>query len=379
MSGRIVVFGATGYTGRLVSEALVDREAKPVLAGRSADRLVALADELGGLETAVADVADPSSVRGLVGEGDVLVSTVGPFLRWGEVAAEAAIAGGAHYLDSTGEPPFVRRVFDEYGPRAEGAGIGMLTAFGYDYVPGNLAGGLALREAGERAARVDVGYFLTGRAASPSGGLVGRLGGGLGGMSGGTAASTMESLARPSFGFRDGRIITERGAKRVRSFDLGGRSAQAFSVGGSEHFTLPRLASGLREVNAYLGWFGPMTRVVQAAGVVGEAITSTDWGRRTMESLAARASGSTGGPSAEARASTGSAVVSSAYDDAGSELAAVRLVGVNGYTFTGEILAWGAMRAAAGGLRASGALGPVDGFGLDELAEGVAGAGLRVE
>jgi short subunit dehydrogenase-like uncharacterized protein len=378
VSARIVVFGATGYTGRLVSEALVGRGASPVLAGRSRDRLADLAAELGGLEVATADVADPPSVRALLGAGDVLVTTVGPFLRWGEIAAAAAIEGGAHYLDSTGEPPFIRRIFEEYGPAAERAGIGLVTAFGYDYVPGNLAGGLALREAGDGARRVDVGYFLTGRPAVDAG-LRGRLAGGLGGMSGGTLASTMEALTRPSFAFQGGRLVTERGAKRVRGFDLGGRSSQGFSVGASEHFTLPRLAPGLREVNAYLGWFGPLSRAVQATGAVNAAITSIPAGRRALAALAARAPGSTGGPSAEARAGTGSVVVASAYDGGEAELAQARLVGVNGYTFTGEILAWGAIRAAQGGLRGAGALGPVDGFGLDELREGVASAGLRVQ
>ena len=64
---RIVLFGATGYTGRLAAEAMVERGLKPVLAARSQDKLEALADELGGdLETATADVADPPSVRALV-------------------------------------------------------------------------------------------------------------------------------------------------------------------------------------------------------------------------------------------------------------------------------------------------------------------------
>src|SRR5256885_5035737 len=195
MSARIVVFGATGYTGRLVSEALVGRGAKPVLAGRSRDRLAELAAELGGLEVAVADVSDPASVRALVDLGDVLVTTVGPFLRWGDVAAQAAIDRRAHYLDSTGEPPFIRRVFEEWGPAAERASLGMLTAFGYDYVPGNLAGGLALREAGAGATRVDVGYFLTGRP-SADGGLRSRLAGGPGGAGGGAPPPTKEG-ARP--------------------------------------------------------------------------------------------------------------------------------------------------------------------------------------
>jgi hypothetical protein len=95
MAGRIVVFGATGYTGDLTARTLVERGARPVLAARNEDRVRALAQELGGLEWAVADVERPKSVRALVERGDVLVSTVGPFARWGSAAIQAAIGGGA--------------------------------------------------------------------------------------------------------------------------------------------------------------------------------------------------------------------------------------------------------------------------------------------
>jgi short subunit dehydrogenase-like uncharacterized protein len=90
MAPRIVLFGATGYTGELTARALVAKGAEPVLAPRSPERLAALASELGGLETHVADVG-------------------------------AAIAAGAHYLDSTGEGSFIRRVFGQWGPRAASA------------------------------------------------------------------------------------------------------------------------------------------------------------------------------------------------------------------------------------------------------------------
>ena len=112
MPPRIVLFGATGYTGRLVARELRATSTHVVLAGRDRLRLDALAGELGGLEVAVADSARPDSVRALVGEGDVLVTTVGPFLVHGEAAVGAAVDAGAHYLDATGEPPFVRRVFE---------------------------------------------------------------------------------------------------------------------------------------------------------------------------------------------------------------------------------------------------------------------------
>ena len=149
MAGRIVVFGATGYTGGLTARALVDAGARPVLAGRDSGRLSRLAAELGGLDTAVADVARPTSVRALVERGDVLVTTVGPYLRFGGAALEAASDAGAHYFDATGEGPFIRRVFEEYGPRAEQAGCALLPAFGYDFVPGNLAAALALDQAAD--------------------------------------------------------------------------------------------------------------------------------------------------------------------------------------------------------------------------------------
>jgi short subunit dehydrogenase-like uncharacterized protein len=361
VSARVVLFGATGYTGRLAAEAMVERGLRPVLAARSREKLEALAGELGRqLEIAVADVSDPPSVRALVERGDVLVSTVGPFARWGAPAAAAATTAGAHYLDSTGEPIFIREVFERYGLAAERNGGAMLTAFGYDWVPGNLAGGIALRRAGEDAVRVDVGYFLTGKAA----------------MSGGTAASTVGAVADPAFAFREGRVQAERGAKRVRSFRFDGKSRDAISVGSSEHFALPRVAPQLREVNAYLGWFGPLARPMQlmslGLSVPGTGTLLKAVGQRLVK-------GSTGGPDAEARAKSGSHVVAIAYDAAGRELEEVHVAGLDGYTFTGRILAWGAEQAASGGLGGTGALGPVDAFGLVALTDGCRWAGLEEE
>jgi short subunit dehydrogenase-like uncharacterized protein len=303
-------------------------------------------------------VADPASVRALVERDDVLVTTVGPFARWGGPAAEAASAAGAHYIDSTGEPAFIRKVFERYGAAAERSGSGMLTALGYDWVPGNLAGGIALERAGSAAVRVDIGYFIKGKA----------------GMSGGTMASTVGALADPSFGFRDGRVQTERGAKRVRSFQVGPKKRDGVSVGSSEHFALPKTAPQLREVNAYLGWFGPLSRPMQVMSM-GTALPGASTLLKAVGNRFVK--GSTGGPDAEARSKSGSHILAIAYDSGGGALAQAELTGVDGYTFTGRMLAWGAQRAAEGGLKGTGALGPVDGFGLAELTEGCRWAGLE--
>ncbi|HEY3189481.1 MAG TPA: saccharopine dehydrogenase NADP-binding domain-containing protein [Solirubrobacteraceae bacterium] len=358
MAGRIVLFGATGYTGRLTADALARRGVKPVLAARSAEALDALASELGGgYETAMADVSRPETVRALVERGDVLLSTVGPFMRFGDPAVRAAIDAGAHYLDSTGEGPFIRRVFEEFGPQAERAEVVLLTAMGYDWVPGNLAGGLALQEAGEAATALDVGYFILGAAS----------------MSGGTRASAAGALLDDTYAFRGGRIVTERGGARVRSFDVNGRSLQALTVGATEAFSLPRVHPTLRDVDTYLGWFGPATRAVAAFALVARAPGA----RTAIGTLAERfMKGSSGGPDAATRARSRSHVVAVARNSAQAPLATVHLEGANGYDFTGDMLAWASERMREGALRGAGALGPVEAFGLDPLREGAAEAGI---
>ena len=359
-TARIVLFGATGYTGRLTAEALAAAGAEPLLAGRDRARLETLAGRLGGLPVAEADTARPDSVRDLVGPGDVLVSTVGPFLTRGEPAVSAAVGAGAAYLDATGEPPFLRRVFEHHGPRAAGR-CGLVPAFGYDFVPGNLAAALALAGA-EAATRVTVGYFVTGG----------------GGFSSGTLASGAGMLLEPAFAFRDGRLRPERTARRVRAFPIGGREWLGVSYGGSEHYTLPRIAPGLREVEVYLGWFGRRSRAVQAFSAAGAPLARLPGARSLTRAAAGRLARRTGqGPDEAARGRGGSLVVAVAADDGGRELARAELRGPDPYTLTARLLAWGARRAAGGGLLATGALGPVDAFGLEALQAGAAGAGLE--
>src|SRR4051794_30546433 len=191
MARRIVLFGGTGFTGGLVARRLVAQGERPVLAGRNPERLKRLADELGAdLETVKADVLRENSVHAAVRDGDTLVSTVGPFAKWGDVAVRAAIAAGATYLDSTGEPAFIRRVWEHFGPQAEATGARLLTAMGYDWVPGAVAGALALTRAGADAVRVDVGYYA--------------LGGGSDFASPGTKESLVGATLDPGFAFRGG-------------------------------------------------------------------------------------------------------------------------------------------------------------------------------
>jgi hypothetical protein len=124
----------------------------------------------------------------------------------------------------------------------------------------------------------------------------------------------------------------------------------------------------------YLGWFGPASRPMQALSLVGQVpgvqtAFSAVLGRVTK--------GSSGGPDEAARSKSGSRIVAEASDAEGNRLARVLMRGPNGYTFTGDSIAWAAHQAATPGVEGAGALGPVDGFGLRTLEAGCAEAGLK--
>jgi short subunit dehydrogenase-like uncharacterized protein len=363
VTARIVLFGATGYTGARTAEALVARGARPVLAGRDPARLGELAGRLGGLETARADVTDPRSVRGLLGHGDVLVTTVGPFLRLGRAAVDAATEAGAVYLDSTGEPPFVRRIFEHDATRAAATGAALIPAFGLDYVPGNLAAAHALAEAGRRAHRLDVGYAIDGVSGQA--------------FSRGTLVSLVGVLFEPGFAYTGGRLVTEAAGRRLWRFEASGRTRRGLSVGGSEHLTMPPLAPTLREVGVHLAWFGPLTTVAHRLSPLSALAGRLPGAERVAQQVAGFVGGRVGeAPSAATVARASTHTVAEVRDGSGDVVSRVQFSGPEAYGFTAAMLAWGATRAAQSGVRGTGALGPVQAFGLDELTAGAAETGL---
>jgi hypothetical protein len=250
----------------------------------------------------------------------------------------------------------------------------LLTAFGYDYVPGNLAGALALQAAGPAAARVQVGYFVRGDIRR--------------GTSAGTRASVTGVLLEPGYAFRGGRIVTERTAAHLTSFTVDGTKREALSIGSSEHFALPRLrrAAGadgvpaqapLTDVGVYLGWFGRATRLLHYGSALATPVSSLPGVRRAIDAAARRIQRSRAAPGTTA--AIRSDVVAVAADASGRELAAVHLTGRDPYSFTAPILAWAAGKAAADGVRPAGALGPVEAFGAGPLESACASAGFHRE
>ncbi|MDA0184870.1 saccharopine dehydrogenase NADP-binding domain-containing protein [Solirubrobacter phytolaccae] len=360
MASRIVVFGATGYTGELIASRLAAAGARPVLAGRSESKLSALAERLGGLDWVRADALRQNTVFDLVGPDDVLISTVGPFVKWGLPAARAAVAAGCTYIDTTGEPEFIRTLFEELDGPARRSGARVIPSLSYEFAGGVLAGALALDEAGGDAVRVDVGYYA--------------LGGGPNSLSAGTRESLVGIVLGDHFAYRDGAVRGVRAAERVRSFVVAGKSREAFSLGALEHYALRGSSDSLREVNVYTGWFGPLSRAVQAGSVVGTVVQRVPLVRPGMKWWGERAVSLVGGPEAGTTPEgVRSWIAAEALSESGDVLARVDLAGTDGYDFTASLVAWAAQRRVDG----AGVLGPVEAFGLEALEDAALSAGLE--
>ncbi|MEU3609346.1 saccharopine dehydrogenase NADP-binding domain-containing protein [Streptomyces sp. NPDC035033] len=365
MNSRIILLGATGYTGDLVLNALIRKGVRPTVAGRNPTALEALAKRSGDLDHLVVDAATPDGLKKHLRPGDVLITTVGPFERFGFPVAQAAADTGAHYIDSSGEVGFVRTLYNRHHHRARETGAVMLPAFGYDYVPGILAAALALRKAGAAARAIDIGYFATGPIWR--------------GISQGTRTTMRDGMTLPSARRHRRVLVEERTASRVRRFTVRGRRKSAFLVSGTEVLFLPGEFPSLDDVTVYNGWFPALSRFLSLYSALANATTRLPAGDKITNALTRPLLiGPPGGPDAALRAQIPSHVVAIASSgiDNQAPLAEVHLEGPNPYSLTGELIAWAAHHIATHADVTPGVVGPVTAFGLDTLQQGCAELGL---
>ena len=186
----LIVYGATGYTGRLVAEHLarqygVGGEVKWAMAGRSQAKLEAVRDEIGAPKDTplvVADAADPAQLDAMVRRAKAVITTVGPYQLYGNELVAACAKAGTDCLDLSGEPNWMRKMIDTHHETAKASGARILHSCGFDSIP---------FEAGV--------WFCQETAKAKLGGVVprvkGRVRGMRGGLSGGTAASGAATMA----------------------------------------------------------------------------------------------------------------------------------------------------------------------------------------
>ena len=139
----VVAFGATGFTGKLVAAYLAASEESFhwAIAGRSAAKLAAVKDELGlGDEVGViaADVGDSGSLAAMAGQTRVVLTTVGPYQKYGEPLVAACVEAGTDYVDITGEPEFVGGLIERHHDAAREAGVRIVNCCGFDSIPHDL-------------------------------------------------------------------------------------------------------------------------------------------------------------------------------------------------------------------------------------------------
>jgi short subunit dehydrogenase-like uncharacterized protein len=141
----VVLFGATGFTGALTAEYLAAHApngCRWAIAGRAREKLLAVRARLAeinplcaDLELLIADVTDRDSLRAVAARARVVVSTVGPYLRYGEPLVAACAAAGTDYLDLTGEPEFVDRMYLAHHETALKTGARLVHSAGFDSIP----------------------------------------------------------------------------------------------------------------------------------------------------------------------------------------------------------------------------------------------------
>ncbi len=205
----VVIWGATGFTGRLTAAHLLEREGpggsvRWAIAGRSADKLDAVANEIAAetgvdatsLPRIVADAADETSLRSLVERARVVCTTVGPYAKYGSKLVELCAATGTDYCDLTGEVQWMRRMIDAHESAARASGARIVHNCGFDCIPSDLGVWFIQREMKAR----------TGQA-SPHVKL--RVDGFSGGVSGGTAASMLELVEEASHDAEVRRLLAD--------------------------------------------------------------------------------------------------------------------------------------------------------------------------
>lgn len=182
----IALFGASGFTGALTAEYLAAHAPEGTrwaLAGRNRGKLEAVRDRLGesGAQLAIleADVTDAASVQRVAESAGVVVTTVGPYLQHGEPLVAACAAAGTDYVDLTGEPEFVDRMYVAHHLAAEGSGARIVHACGFDSIPHDLGAQHTVEQLPEGLPVRLTGYVTAG-----------------GTLSGGTFASALGAMSR---------------------------------------------------------------------------------------------------------------------------------------------------------------------------------------
>ncbi|PWR23979.1 saccharopine dehydrogenase family protein [Zavarzinia compransoris] len=323
MTGRILLYGATGYTGRLIAEQAAGRGLDIVLAGRDAASVAKVAAPL-GLPHGAAALDDAAGLDRLLAGVAVVLHVAGPFSATSRPMVEACLRNRVHYLDITGEIA----VFEHcaaMGAKAAAAGIMLMPGVGFDVVPSDcLAAHAARRLPG--ATRLTLAMS------------------GLNAMSRGTAKTSIESVAKGTAVRRGGRL-TEVDTVPRRRFDFGKGPVDGIGVSWGDVSTAYH-TTGIPDIDVYFETTPELARIMGLPRFVRKLM-----GTAPLQALLKKAvDRMPAGPGAEHR-KTARALLLAEVEDADGRLLRSRLEVIEPYALTVETALLIAGKAAAGAVR----------------------------
>jgi short subunit dehydrogenase-like uncharacterized protein len=360
--GPIALYGATGYTGKLVAAELELAGADFVLSGRSRPKLEALAEAL-GRQAAVHPAAldDPGALRDLLEDCSVVIDCAGPFTEFGEPVLNAAIETGTHYLDTTGEQAYMNMIFRHRGADAERQRIALIPAMGFDFVPGDMIASLTAEGMGPLKC-VSLSYVQ--RNFTPTRG---------------TALSTMHVLKGGDVEYRRGAWRPAPGSFGRGRFDFGkgwGQKRMARYPAG-EQITVPRhVQPDNVRTTIDAATFTGSERTAALVPVLGQPLSLA---MRTplRKALGAVVSKLPEGPSEEDRRAVRFKIVCDARSQDAERRGTV--TGSDVYGLTAASVARAGVIAASRGFRGLGALAPSQAFDPREFLGGLERFDVRWE
>lgn len=341
MSTPLLLYGVTGYTGRLILEEALAKGLRPALSGRDAAAVQALATQH-GLEARPASLSDAASVDAALRGMRAVIHCAGPFARLGPPMVAACLRQRVHYLDITGEIAMFEQLAAA-SDRAERAGLTLLPGVGFDVVPSDC---LATHLKSRLPSATTLVLAFTGGT----------------GLSRGTATTMVENIAEGGAVRRGGEITRVPVAWRARYVDFGDRVRHCVSIPWGDVSTAFH-STNIPDITVYTAVARSTVRMMRLARPVLPLLATAPVQRYLKGRIAAR----TPGPSAERRAGTRSRLWGEAVDLAGRSVRS-RLVAPDGYTLTAMTAVAAAQRVLAGEV-ALGFQTPSRAFGKDFILE----------
>lgn len=341
MSQPFLIYGATGYTGKLIASEAKARGESPILAGRNPTRLAEVARPL-GYESRTVTLGDAKGLRQALADVACVLHVAGPFSATAEPMLEACLDTGTHYLDVTGEIDVFERAasLDE---RAREAGVMLLPGCGFDVVPSDCLAAWV-------SERIELPQRL--RLAISAGGAASR----------GTTKTALESIGDGTRVRRGGEIVALPAGSLTRKFDFGRGPHECVAMPWGDVATA-WYSTAIPDIEVYFEAVGPIRSVVRMGRWLGWMLRNP----LAQGLLKAQVAAMPEGPDEDQRERTRSVLIAEVENDRG-ETARGRLTTPNGYTLTAQGAVEIARRVCAGEVK-HGFQTPSTAFGADFVLE----------